>query len=459
MSQSQYGYTVKQLREMMEARNAEALQKFEEAGGANGIASKLKTNVDKGICGDIEEEKKQRQEAFDVNYIPPKKPKSFLELAWEAMQDLTLIILIICAFISIALATIQFISHSQSTPEAAAAAANKQCEAIDSGSSSLSEKVEAETRGGAAVDLNDPEISFVTKYAEFIEGFAILFAIMIVVFVTAWNDWSKEKQFRGLQDKISEEQTCSVIRNGESIEIVVAELVVGDVVQVKYGDLLPADGMIIQSNDLKVDESSLTGESDHVKKSITRDPALLGGTHIMEGSGKMIVTAVGCNSQSGIIFTLLGAADESALKGDKDAESTPLKNGDIEMGNLGSQVEDEEGEEEEQRSILQTKLDKLTVQIGYMGMIFMILTIVGMLGQLLISIIMTDVYDPENNPEYQGTYENGTTFIKEQPADTRLPIGECISPYFKVLMKAFILGITVLRLKNRLPYYLSIGLV
>jgi len=45
------------------------------------------------------------------------------------------------------------------------------------------------------------------------------------------------------------------------------------------GDLLPADGIIIQSNDLKVDESSMTGESDHVKKSETMDPMLLSGEH------------------------------------------------------------------------------------------------------------------------------------------------------------------------------------
>jgi magnesium-transporting ATPase (P-type) len=46
---------------------------------------------------------------------------------------------------------------------------------------------------------------------------------------------------------------------------------------VKYGDLLPADGIVIQSNDLKVDESSLTGESDHVKKGEHYDPMLLSG--------------------------------------------------------------------------------------------------------------------------------------------------------------------------------------
>ncbi|NXO20926.1 AT2B1 ATPase, partial [Cisticola juncidis] len=76
------------------------------------------------------------------------------------------------------------------------------------------------------------------------------------------------------------------------------------------GDLLPADGVLIQGNDLKIDESALTGESDHVRKSLDKDPLLLSGTHVMEGSGRMVVTAVGVNSQSGIIFTLLGATGD-----------------------------------------------------------------------------------------------------------------------------------------------------
>jgi len=46
------------------------------------------------------------------------------------------------------------------------------------------------------------------------------------------------------------------------------------------GDLLPADGIIIQSNDLKVDESALTGESDHVRKGELTDPVLLSGLYI-----------------------------------------------------------------------------------------------------------------------------------------------------------------------------------
>uniref|UniRef100_A0A914Y020 P-type ATPase A domain-containing protein n=1 Tax=Panagrolaimus superbus TaxID=310955 RepID=A0A914Y020_9BILA len=103
----------------------------------------------------------------------------------------------------------------------------------------------------------------------------------------------------------------SVIREGLPLQIPVNELVVGDIAQIKYGDLLPTDGVVVQSNDLKIDESSLTGESDLIKKSVENDPILLSGTNIMEGSGRMLVTAVGIHSQTGIIMTLLGAVESN----------------------------------------------------------------------------------------------------------------------------------------------------
>ena len=66
-----------------------------------------------------------------------------------------------------------------------------------------------------------------------IEGVAILIAVVIVVLVTAFNDWSKEKQFRGLQNRIEGEQTFSVIRSGGiAQQVQVGELVVGDIIQV-----------------------------------------------------------------------------------------------------------------------------------------------------------------------------------------------------------------------------------
>lgn len=73
-----------------------------------------------------------------------------------------------------------------------------------------------------------------------------------MVLVTAFNDYSKERQFRGLQSRIEGEHKFSVIRQSEVKQIGVGDIVVGDICQIKYGDLLPADGIVIQSNDLKV---------------------------------------------------------------------------------------------------------------------------------------------------------------------------------------------------------------
>lgn len=69
-----------------------------------------------------------------------------------------------------------------------------------------------------------------------IEGAAILLSVVCVVLVTAFNDWSKEKQFRGLQSRIEQEQRFTVVRGGQVIQIKVSELVVGDIAQIKYGE-------------------------------------------------------------------------------------------------------------------------------------------------------------------------------------------------------------------------------
>lgn len=112
---------------------------------------------------------------------------------------------------------------------------------------------------------------------EWIEGAAIISAVLVVIFVTAFNDWTKEKQFRNLQNKIEEDQKFNVIRKNQLEQIHLKEIVVGDICLIKYGDLLPADGLVIQSNDLKIDESSLTGESDLIVKSAQKNPFLLSG--------------------------------------------------------------------------------------------------------------------------------------------------------------------------------------
>ncbi|XP_026676946.1 plasma membrane calcium-transporting ATPase 3 [Diaphorina citri] len=260
---AQYGVTLRQLRELMEHRGREGIAKVNELGGIQEICKKLYTSPSEGLSGSAAD-MEHRRDTFGSNTIPPKPPKTFLTLVWEALQDVTLIILEIAALVSLGLSFYK----------------------------------------PADEDVFDDDEA---KHG-WIEGLAILISVIVVVIVTAFNDYTKERQFRGLQSRIEGEHKFSVIRQGEVKQISVGDIVVGDICQIKYGDLLPADGCLIQSNDLKVDESSLTGESDHVKKGEAFDPMVLSGTHVMEGSGKMLVTAVGVNSQAGIIFTLLGAA-------------------------------------------------------------------------------------------------------------------------------------------------------
>jgi Ca2+ transporting ATPase len=285
MSNSEYGISIEDLKKLMVARKQEGREAIDsEYGGTDGLCGKLKTDPQNGIPNNSDELERRRN-AFGANEIPPHPPKSFFTLVWEALQDVTLVILLVSALVSLALS---FYRPS------------------DDG-------------GGAGIDEGEHD-------AGWIEGVAILISVVVVVLVTALNDYTKERQFRGLQAKIETEHKFSVIRGGQQIQIIVNELVVGDIAQIKYGDLLPSDGILIQCNDLKIDESSLTGESDLIKKSVEHDPMLLSGTHVMEGSGRMLVTAVGIHSQTGIIMTLLGAA-KSAVEEERKAQSKQQKGG------------------------------------------------------------------------------------------------------------------------------------
>jgi Ca2+ transporting ATPase len=373
---STFGCTVAELQELMRHRGRDGWKKLKTDYGEAGVLElcrRLQTSPIEGLSG-AAADKKIRTDVFGSNIIPPKPPKSFLRLVWEALQDVTLIILIIAAIVSLGLS---FYHPGQSDFEEF-----------------------------GAVDETESE-------AGWIEGVAILGAVIVVVFVTAFNDWRKEKQFRGLQSKIEHEHKFSTIRAGEVEQIPVGDLVVGDICQVKYGDLLPADGIIIQSNDLKVDESSLTGESDHVKKSEATDPMLLSGTHVMEGSCKMVVVAVGIHSQSGIIFALLGATQEvkktnvpepvAAKTAPTNTSSEPraplaemedIKVKKSKMPKVAGAEEEIEpkhvktGGTHKEKSVLQAKLTKLAIQIGYVGTIVALLTVVILVVNFSITVFV-----------------------------------------------------------------------
>ncbi|KAK0051870.1 PMCA2 [Biomphalaria pfeifferi] len=403
---SPYGLSVEELGHLMEHRGQEGLELLNSRyGGVFEMCRKLKTDPVQGLD---ESDLELRKKIYGSNVIPPKPPKTFLQLVWEALQDVTLIILIVAAIISLGLSFYKAPKEDQT--------------------------------GIREEDTYESSGSDFEEAAGWIDGLAILVAVVVVVLVTAFNDWSKEKQFRGLQSRIEHEHKFATIRKGVVEQIPVGALVVGDICQVKYGDLLPADGIIIQSNDLKVDESSLTGESDHVKKGENKDPMLLSGTHVMEGSGKMLVTAVGPNSQTGIIFALLNESEEgkdkkkkNEKKKDADKEAgvdrkdleqkkplipsneseakTDIENIQLKVhdGNshgasnahsadnnqVGTKGESDSGTpadpeqkaksgSRKEKSVLQTKLTRLAIQIGYAGTAIAVLTVVILIVQFCI---------------------------------------------------------------------------
>ncbi|XP_050004387.1 plasma membrane calcium-transporting ATPase 2 isoform X2 [Alexandromys fortis] len=431
----EFGCTMEELRSLMELRGTEAVVKIKETyGDTEAICRRLKTSPVEGLPGTAPDLEKRKQ-IFGQNFIPPKKPKTFLQLVWEALQDVTLIILEIAAIISLGLSFYHPPGES-----------NEGCA----------------TAQGGAEDEGEAE-------AGWIEGAAILLSVICVVLVTAFNDWSKEKQFRGLQSRIEQEQKFTVVRAGQVVQIPVAEIVVGDIAQIKYGDLLPADGLFIQGNDLKIDESSLTGESDQVRKSVDKDPMLLSGTHVMEGSGRMVVTAVGVNSQTGIIFTLLGAGGEEEEKKDKkgvkkgDGLQLPAVDGAAPANAAGSAnaslvnakqqdgaaamemqpLKSAEGGDaddkkkanmhKKEKSVLQGKLTKLAVQIGKAGLVMSAITVI-----ILVLYFTVDTF-----------------VVNKKPWLT-----ECTPVYVQYFVKFFIIGVTVLvvAVPEGLPLAVTISL-
>lgn len=81
---------------------------------------------------------------------------------------------------------------------------------------------------------------------------------MIITVVASGNNYMKEQQFRKLNE-VANRKNINVLRNGKTVNMSVYELLVGDICLIETGEILSVDGVIIESNDLEVNQSSLTG--------------------------------------------------------------------------------------------------------------------------------------------------------------------------------------------------------
>ncbi|OLY84840.1 Calcium-transporting ATPase PAT1 [Smittium mucronatum] len=158
----------------------------------------------------------QRVDAFGVNVYPAAKSKTFMNHVLEVLNDKMLLLLCFAAVISLGLGIYQDVRVS----------------------------------GVAEEDDNN---------VHWVEGFSIIVAIFVVVMVSASNDYKKDKQFKKLNEK-KKDRYIQVIRDGIRKNISVYCIMVGDIMLVENGEVLCADAVLISSSNLKVDESSITGE-------------------------------------------------------------------------------------------------------------------------------------------------------------------------------------------------------
>ncbi|MBO4594884.1 MAG: calcium-translocating P-type ATPase, PMCA-type, partial [Clostridia bacterium] len=165
-----------------------------------------------------------------------------------------------------------------------------------------------------------------TGDGDFTECLGIALAILLSVFITLVMEGSSLKAFAAL-NKIYDSLAVKVIRDGKTVVIPQNEVVAGDLILLEAGDKIIADGRIIESNSLSIDESALTGESKPVKKradvllSVSvplaeRVNCAYSGTFVTAGSGKMLVTAVGDFTEIGRIAREISVSktDDSPLQ-------------------------------------------------------------------------------------------------------------------------------------------------
>ncbi|TMW67019.1 hypothetical protein Poli38472_012135 [Pythium oligandrum] len=138
-----------------------------------------------------------------------------------------------------------------------------------------------------------------------VEGGCVLVALATIVFVTALTEFQKEKQFQTL-NAVKNNPLVHVWRSAAPQEIHKWDVLVGDVVTLHTGDIVPADGVLIEAQQLRVDESAMTGEAEHVvKDTIDCLNVVLAGSTVMEGGGRMLVLCVGEHTQEGELMRLV----------------------------------------------------------------------------------------------------------------------------------------------------------
>lgn len=224
--------------EIVKQKNLDLLQQF---GGTGAVATALQTDIHGGIDGS-EEDRARRQGLFGSNTYKKPPTESFFSFVVDTFKSYTLLILFVCAILSLA---------------------------------------------------------FGLKLKEgWYDSGSLFIAVFIYISVSASSKYMQNKKFEKLLSKVSNSIQVDVVRNKRRQQILLSNVVVGDVICLKIGDQVPADGIFLDGHSLQIQES------DHnVAVNSSQNPFLLSGTKVVDGYGRMLATAVGMNTTWGQIMS------------------------------------------------------------------------------------------------------------------------------------------------------------
>ena len=153
------------------------------------------------------------------------------------------------------------------------------------------------------------------------EGLAVMVAVVLATGVAFFSEYRSDQEFEKL-NAAKDAVRVKVQRDGGVHTVALEDVVVGDLVLLEMGDEIPADGRVVKANELLVDQSLMTGESEPVRKTVSgvdetsdgpeQHGCMFRGTQVVDGVGRMTVTNVGDDTMIGQIARRLSGEPEEA---------------------------------------------------------------------------------------------------------------------------------------------------
>ena len=249
------------------------------------VGQMFKTDFKNGLSSSNKEDLAWREKEWGNNHLPPEKENSILEHILNCFEDPMLRILLIASIIALLIGVSK--------------------DGIKTG---------------------------------WIEGTAIFFAVFLVVSISSYMNYQETEQFLKLSRETKLKKVL-VIRDGFEKEISIEDILVGDILKLRIGDIINVDGFVFGDAKAGMDESPVTGESDVMWKINDFEskgpryscPFVFSGSQVVDGYGNMVVAAVGDKTFEGQNKQLTNA---SGAGDDDEANLTPLKKQLNELSNL-----------------------------------------------------------------------------------------------------------------------------